>query len=108
MATTSNDLNESIERNFLQFLLKFKKSFIEEGSSISAVREPYYVGKVRDMKMNGIRNLLIDFKHISELNADDLDFDPLDFEMVIQEHYLRYVVAYSKSNSIHVEFSRLC
>ena len=89
MATTSNDLNESIERNFLQFLLGFKKSFIEE--SAAASRDAFYVNKVREMKANGIRNLLVDFKHISELNGDDLDFDPLDFEMVIQEHYLRYV-----------------
>lgn len=92
MATTSTDLNESIERNFLQFLLGFKKSFIEEGANAS--REAFYVNKVREMKMNGIRNLLVDFKHISELNADDLDFDPLDFEMVIQEHYLRYVIQF--------------
>ena len=90
MATTSTDLNESIERNFLQFLLKFKKSFIEEGTVGN--RDSFYVNKVREMKMNGVRNLLVDFKHISELNADDLDFDPLDFEMVIQEHYLRYVI----------------
>ena len=84
----SNDLNESIERNFLQFLLKFKKSFIEDAS---VGGEPFYVSKVREMKANGVRNLLVDFKHIAELNAEDLDFDPLDFEMVIQQHYLRSI-----------------
>ena len=92
--STSNDLNESIERNFLQFLLKFKKSFIEDAS---VGGEPFYVSKVKEMKMNGVRNLLIDFKHISELNSDDLDFDPLDFEMVIQQHYLRVQPALLKA-----------
>jgi DNA replication licensing factor MCM6 len=93
--TTANDLNESIERNFLQFLLKFKKSFIEDASENRG--EPFYVSRVKDMKLNGVRNLLVDFKHISELNSDDLDFDPLDFEMVIQLHYLRVQPALLKA-----------
>ena len=94
MANTASDLNESIERNFLQFLLKFKKSFIED-SSVGG--EPFYISRVREMKQNGIRNLLVDFKHIAELSADDLDFDPLDFEMVIQQHYLRVQSALLKA-----------
>jgi DNA replication licensing factor MCM6 len=94
MANSASDLNESIERNFLQFLLKFKKSFIED-SSIGG--EPFYISRVREMKQNGIRNLLVDFKHIAELSADDLDFDPLDFEMVIQQHYLRVQSALLKA-----------
>ena len=94
MAATSNDLNESIERNFLQFLLKFKKSFMEDAS---VGGEPFYISKVKEMKMNGVRNLLVDFKHIAELNVEDLDFDPLDFEMVIQQHYLRVQPALLKA-----------
>lgn len=94
MATAGVDLNESIERNFLQFLLKFKKSFMED---VSIGGEPYYVSKVKEMKLNGVRNLLVDFKHIAELNAEDLDFDPLDFEMVIQQHYLRVQPALLKA-----------
>jgi DNA replication licensing factor MCM6 len=94
MATAGVDLNESIERNFLQFLLKFKKSFMEDAS---VGGEPYYVSKVKEMKLNGVRNLLVDFKHIAELNAEDLDFDPLDFEMVIQQHYLRVQPALLKA-----------
>lgn len=93
MANVSSDLNESIERNFLQFLLKFKKSFIEESNR----GEPFYISKVKEMKLTGVRNLLVDFKHISELNAEDLDFDPLDFEMVIQLHYLRVQPALLKA-----------
>ena len=99
MAATSNDLNESIERNFLQFLLKFKKSFMED---VSTGGEPFYISKVKEMKMNGLRNLLVDFKHIAELNAEDLDFDPLDFEMVIQQHYLRVQSALLKAVSTFV------
>jgi DNA replication licensing factor MCM6 len=95
MSSTSNDLNESIERNFLQFLLKFKKSFIEDSTANRG--EPVYVSRVKEMKQRGVRNLLVDFKHISELNADDLDFDPLDFEMVIQQHYLRVQPALLKA-----------
>ena len=94
MATTAGDLNESIERNFLQFLLKFKRSFIEDPS---VGGEPHYVSRVKEMKQNGVRNLLVDFKHIAELNADDLDFDPLDFEMVIQQHFLRVQPALLKA-----------
>ena len=93
MANVSSDLNESIERNFLQFLLKFRKSFIEQSNR----GEPFYVSKVKEMKQTGVRNLLVDFKHISELNAEDLDFDPLDFEMVIQLHYLRVQPALLKA-----------
>ena len=93
MANVSSDLNESIERNFLQFLLRFRKSFIEESNR----GEPFYVSKVKEMKQTGVRNLLVDFKHISELNAEDLDFDPLDFEMVIQLHYLRVQPALLKA-----------
>ena len=93
MANVSSDLNESIERNFLQFLLKFRKSFIEESNR----GEPFYISKVKEMKLTGVRNLLVDFKHISELNAEDLDFDPLDFEMVIQLHYLRVQPALLKA-----------
>jgi DNA replication licensing factor MCM6 len=94
MATTAGDLNESIERNFLQFLLKFKRSFIEDPS---VGGEPHYISRVKEMKQNGVRNLLVDFKHIAELNADDLDFDPLDFEMVIQQHFLRVQPALLKA-----------
>lgn len=95
MATTAgNDLNESIERNFLQFLLKFRKSFMEDASGAG---EPFYISKVKEMKLNGVLNLLVDFKHISDLNSDDLDFDPLDFEMVIQQHYLRVQSALLKA-----------
>ena len=93
MANVSSDLNESIERNFLQFLLRFRKSFIEEANR----GEAFYVSKVKEMKQTGVRNLLVDFKHISELNAEDLDFDPLDFEMVIQLHYLRVQPALLKA-----------
>ena len=94
MATTAGDLNESIERNFLQFLLKFKKSFIEDPS---VGGESHYISRIKEMKQNGVRNLLVDFKHISELNADDLDFDPLDFEMVISQHFLRVQPALLKA-----------
>ena len=92
-------MNESIERNFLQVLLKFKKSFMED---VSTGGEPFYISKVKEMKMNGLRNLLVDFKHIAELNAEDLDFDPLDFEMVIQQHYLRVQSALLKAVSTFV------
>ena len=94
MAASANDLNESIERNFLQFLLKFRNSFMEHAS---VGGEPFYISRVKEMKMNGVRNLLVDFKHIAELNAEDLDFDPLDFEMVIQQHYLRVQPALLKA-----------
>lgn len=83
----TQEINDSMERSFLQFLLKFKKSYIEDASENRG--EPFYVSRVKEMKVHGVRNLLVDYQHISELNSDDLDFEPLDLEVAIQDTYLR-------------------
>ncbi|KAF4701632.1 MCM DNA helicase complex subunit mcm6, partial [Perkinsus olseni] len=84
MADIDQALGATIERYFVEFLMKFKTN--EDDA------EPSYVTQVRRMRAEEMHTLFIDYTHFekfSQMEGDNLDFDPLDLRNVIAKHYLK-------------------
>ena len=78
--SSESEVLENITNQFSLFLLKFKLP--GEGYS-------FYVREVGRMRSVGSRTLQVDYQHFEVADGEELGFDPLELQKVIQKHYLK-------------------
>jgi DNA replication licensing factor MCM6 len=84
----NREVYDKIENDFGNFLLKFK---VEGSDSL------FYVEQAKNMRKLGSRTLLVDYQHMAAASAEELEFDTIDLQRVIQKHYLKVESALVKS-----------
>lgn len=83
-SATKQQLVSRVQRYFLEFLTTFR----ERGPDGELVTDLYYVDQAKTMIREKRRTLYVKIGHLSELQSEDVSFEPADLKNVIESKYM--------------------